>query len=680
MKRAHHLAIITLILAMIPAANALESGINQADFDKSVRFQDDLFLAVNGTWLKNTEIPADRSNFGAFSILEDLSQARTREIIEAAANTTSAKGSDAQKVGDLYKSFMDVARIESLGTKPLRTEMDKISALGSYDDLFQHFGYLATLGIQSPVAFYIGQDAKSSAENIAHLRQSGTFLPDRDYYLKDDPKSAEARKAYLAYIQTVLVLVGQTEAEARTAAQAILELETVLARAQRPRVELRNPEKNYNKMTVAKLFEIAPGFGWERYLKGQGAAQVTTVIVGQPEFIKAATETIRATPISVWKNYLTLRLVDTYAVALPAAFEKASFEFHSKALAGVPEDRPRWKKAAALIGGEGAGDFGVLGDIVGRLYVEKYFPPAAKARMEQLVQNLLTVYDRSISDLTWMSAETKIRAREKLAKYTRKIGYPEQWRDYSGLTIDPNDLIGNLLASHRVEHQRMLARLGKPVDRHEWHMTPQTVNAYYNPGFNEIVFPAAILQPPFFNALADDAVNYGGIASVIGHEVSHGFDDQGSQFDGDGNLKNWWTADDAAAFKSLTTKLGAQYNACEALPGKFVNGGLTMGENIADLSGQAIAFKAYQYSLGGKPAPVMDGFTGYQRFFLGWAQIWKRKYRENELAKRLLTDPHSPSQFRANVPSSNSDAFVEAFGLKPGDKLYKTPEERLKIW
>jgi len=675
----HTLALLASFLAS-SSLFALSSGIDLSHRDKNVRFQDDLYLAVNGTWLAKTEIPADRSNYGAFNALDDLSNERIRALIEACAAGTHPKGSDAQKVGDLYRSFMNEKQIESLGTKPLAGELKRLDSLATHDEVLLHLGYLAQLGVQGPFAFFVGQDDKDSTRHLAHLYQYGLALPDRDYYLKDDPKFLEARKAYRNAIESFLQLLGQDKVSAERDSAAILAFETRLAEAQWSKVELRNPEKNYNKMAVSELTKLAPDLKWNAYFTALGIDSLAEVNVCQPSFLSEAAKAFLSTPVETLRAYLKVRLVDNFSTALPAAFDKTSFEFHGKTLAGIPQDRPRWKKAVALISGDGAGDFGALGDVVGRLYVEKHFPSEAKTRMDQLVGNLLNAYRSSISELSWMTEETKVRALEKLSKYTTKIGYPTQWRDYSALQIDPNDLVGNLLASARLEYRRGLDKLGKPTDRNEWGMTPQTVNAYYNPGMNEIVFPAAILQPPFFNAEADDAVNYGAIGAVIGHEISHGFDDQGCQYDGDGNLRNWWTEADAKAFKEITTKLVAQFAAYEALPGKFVNGEFTLGENIADLSGVSIAFKAYKLSLADKPSSVIDGFTGEQRFFLGWSQVWRRKYRDAELAKRLLTDPHSPSQFRANGPIMNSDAFMQAFGVKEGDKLFKPAADRIRLW
>jgi predicted metalloendopeptidase len=443
---------------------------------------------------------------------------------------------------------------------------------------------------------------------------------------------------------------------------------------------MRNAEKRYNLFKISDLGQIGANTNWADFLDAAGVADIEEINVMTPDFFRALDSIIADTSVDTWKRYLRFHLIDSYAQMLSEDFVNAHFEFHDKTLAGIPEQKPRWKEGVAVVAGEGAGGFGALGEVVGRLYVEKYFPPENKARMDALVKNLLRAYSESIDELEWMTADTKARAHEKLAKIDTKIGYTDKWRDYSGLDVSADDLFGNIRNSNAVEYKRMIDKLGQPIDRTEWGMTPQTVNAYYNPTKNEIVFPAAILQPPFFNVDADDAVNYGGIGAVIGHEISHGFDDQGSKFDADGNLKSWWTPEDRAAFEALTKRLVDQYSEYEPMPGKNVNGQLTLGENIADLSGLSIAFKAYKLSLGGKPAPEIAGWTGDQRFFLGWSQVWRRKYRDAEMVKRLLTDPHSPSWYRANGPVTNIDAFYSAFDVKPGDALFKPVEERIRIW
>lgn len=679
MKLPAFCAISLALLTMGSAGTEIKSGLVKKNSDPAVRPQDDLYLAVNGEWLRSTEIPADKSNYGAFTALDDLSRNRIRTLIEEAAAKTHALGTDAQKVGDMYRSFMNEAQIEKLGLKPLTAEIGAIRGLKTKDEIARQFGYLLQVGVQTPFGFDVDQDKKNSREYIASLNQSGLGLPDRDYYLVDEPRFKEGRTAYSAYIEKLFSLAGKTPEDASKAAKGIVDLETRIAEAQWSRVDLRDPEKNYHRMPISGLTDASPKFPWAAFLAGLGLS-VQEIDLNQPSFAKAVGELLESASLETWKDYLELKLLDSYAIGLPAAFQKAHFELHGAAVAGIPQDKNRSDKAVDFIGGEGAGDFGILGDVVGKLYVEKYFPPEAKARMDQLVANLLHAFNEGIDDLTWMTAATKAKAKEKLSKYSTKIGYTEHWRDYSTLKISADDLIGNLIASRRYEYAFVVNKLGQPVDRSEWHMTPQTVNAYYNQSLNEIVFPAAILQPPFFDVAADDAVNYGGIGAVIGHEISHGFDDQGSRYDGDGNLKNWWTEEDQKAFQQLTQRLVAQYGAYEPLPGLHLNGSLTLGENIADLSGVAVAYRAYRLSLKGAQAPVVDGLTGEQRFFMGWAQVWQRKYRDAEMVKRIKTDPHSPSHFRAIGAPINSDAFAEAFGIKPGDKMYKAPEERIRIW
>ena len=666
-----------LLAAAMACVLSAESGLDKNGFDKEVRVQDDLFRAVNGTWLKDTEIPSDKSNYGSFSILADLSQQRIREIIENAAKGTHEKGSDAQKVGDFYKSFMDEEKAEELGASPIKSRLAEIEKIGSVSELIKHYGASNYIGVGSPIGMYVGQDAKDSTRYIAHVSQSGTSLPDRDYYLEDEERFLKARNALKSYI-TKLFLLAELPTDG--VAEKILDLETKLAKIQWSRVELRDAEARYNLFPVAEAAESMVNMDPREFFAAAGVGQITEVNVMTPSYFEGLDNLIGEVPLDVWKQHAMFKLLDSASPILSNDFVQAHFEFRSKELAGVPELKPRWKRGVEMVAGGGAGDFGSLGEVVGRLYVEEHFKPEAKARMEELVGNLVKAYEKSINDLAWMTDETKAKAQEKLSKFTTKIGYPNKWRDYSALEVDPNDLIGNVLNSSKVEYERMINKLGKPIDREEWGMTPQTVNAYYNPGKNEIVFPAAILQPPFFDATADDAVNYGGIGAVIGHEISHGFDDQGSKYDGDGNLKNWWSDKDRFEFKKLTQRLVDQYSEYSPLDGKNVNGELTLGENIADLSGLSIAYKAYKLSLDGATAPVIDDWTGEQRFFLGWSQVWRRKYRDAEMIRRLKTDSHSPSWYRANGPVVNIDVFHEAFGVKEGDALYKSPEERIRIW
>lgn len=650
------------------------SGIDAQAFEPSVRIQDDFYQAVNGKWLSETEIPADKSNYGSFTVLADLSEERIREIIENAAQTEAEPGSDAQKVGDLYESFMDEERINDLGVRAIADDLAAIDDLTALPQLATWLGNFQKRGFGAPLGFYVAQDSKKSTEYIVTLYQSGTSLPDRDYYLEDDPKYLEARDALKDYV-TKLFKLAMPETEAAAAAEIaekILALETKLATVQWEKVELRDAEKRYNRFTREKLASLTPDFDWQSFFTAAELEETGDVIVTAPSFFAGLNQIITETPIEIWRLYMKYNVLDASAPYVSQAFADAHFDFHSRALAGIPEQLPRWKRGVSLVEDS-------LGEVVGRLYVEKHFPPAAKARMQQLVENLLKAFEQSIDELTWMTDATKLKAKEKLAKFTVKIGYPDKWKDYSKLSIG-DDLISNVRNATYNEFRRNIDKLGQPIDREEWGMTPQTVNAYYNPGKNEIVFPAAILQPPFFNMEADDAVNYGGIGAVIGHEISHGFDDQGSKYDGDGNLNSWWTAQDRHAFEQLADRLVDQFSEYSPLPGKYVDGKLTLGENIADLSGLAIAHRAYRISLDGKEAPELDDWTGDQRFFLGWSQVWRRKYRDAEMMRRLLVDPHAPSWYRANGPVINIDAFYDAFNVQPDDALYRPKSERIKIW
>lgn len=664
------LFVLAVAAAVVPTAVfGAESGIDPSTFDTNVRIQDDFYRAVNGTWLNETDIPADKSNYGSFTVLADLSEQRIREIIEEAAASEHPQGSDAQKVGDLYRSFMNEERCEELGVGPVKDDLAAMGKLAAAD-LSEIWGAFEATGVGSPVAMYVGQDAKESTKYIVSFYQSGTSLPDRDYYLEDDPKYLEAREALKGYVTRLFQLAGMSS---DSVAETVLQLETQLAQVQWERTELRDAEKRYNKFSIEAIGKRTPHIDWDAYLTAAGVSDRGDIIVTAPSFFEGLDKIIADTPITAWRVYQQYRVLDDAAPLLSKDFVDAHFEFHSKALAGIPEQKPRWKRGVSVVEGS-------LGEVVGKLYVEKHFPPEAKARMEQLVANLIKAFEQSIDELTWMTDATKQRAQEKLSKFTVKIGYPNVWKDYSALEIDPLDLVGNVRRSAMTEHNRMIDKLGKPIDREEWGMTPQTVNAYYMPPKNEIVFPAAILQPPFFNMSADDAVNYGGIGAVIGHEISHGFDDQGSKYDGDGNLKSWWTPVDRQAFEAITKRLVDQFSEYSPLPGKYVDGKLTLGENIADLSGLAIAHKAYRLSLDGKEAPLIDRWTGDQRFFLGWSQVWRRKYRDAEMMRRLLTDPHAPSWYRANGPVINIDAFYDAFNVQPDDALYRPKEERIKLW
>ena len=657
----------------IKKGHTLAAGVATEYIDPSVRPQDDFYDYLNGKWMKTVEIPADKSSWGSFAKLRDDTLPQLRGIIEKSAAGKPAKGTDAQRIGDYYASFMDEAKLEQLGITPLNGELAKIAALKDKSELPALLAHLARIGVNVPYDFGIHQDNKDSTKYVADIYQSGLGMPDRDYYLKaDDAKLADAKAKYLTHVEKVLAMAGDKNAAAD--AKAIVDFETEIAKVQWTKVELRDPVKAYNKVALADMAKVAPDYDWSSYLQATGIAGKTTyVIVSQPTYLKGFAEISNKTPLDTWKAYLTMHLVDAYANYLNKAFVDERFDFYGKTLSGVKEMEPRWKRGVGAIERS-------QGEALGKLYVAQYFPPERKARMEALVKNLLAAYKQSIDKLDWMSPATKKEAQAKLAKFTPKIGYPNKWKDYSALVVKRDDLVGNVMRSRDVEYNRELNKLGKPIDRDEWGMTPQTINAYYNPEMNEIVFPAAILQPPFFDAKADDAVNYGGIGAVIGHEISHGFDDQGAQYDGDGNLRDWWTAEDHKNFKAKTQMLVNQYNQFEPLPGYHVNGELTLGENIADNSGLAIAYKAYKISLKGKKAPVIDGLTGEQRLYMGWAQVWRMKMREQQQIVQVKVDPHSPGQFRANGTLRNQPGFYDAFKVKQGDKMYLAPQDRVIIW
>jgi len=628
---------------------------------------------ANGGWLATTPIPADKSNYGMFTALGDRSEARTKEIILGASG---APGTESAKIADYFKSFMDEAAIEAKGISPIQPDLDKIAKIKDAKALLAAFAANARTFRTSPFVTIVGQDDKEPEQHIASIAQGGLGLPDRDMYDAKAKQFAAVRDGYKKYLATMLGMVGTKDAEKRAA--AIYALEEKIAAVHWTRVENRDPVKTYNKLTVAELQKLAPGIDWKLWLAGVGLTGQTAFNVNQPTAVAGIVKLIKGEPLAVWKDYLTAHLLTATAPYLSKKFVDTRFEMYGKTLSGTPENKERWKRGVDEI-------TAAMGEAVGKIYVEKYFTPATKARADALVQNLLVAMGQRLDALTWMSPETKAKAKDKLATYNPKIGYPKQWRDYSSLQIVAGDPVGNDLRAAAFEYDRRLAKLGKPVDRDEWGMTPMTVNAYYNPGLNEIVFPAAILQPPFFDANADDAVNYGGIGAVIGHEISHGFDDQGAQYDAKGALKNWWTKDDADKFKTATNMLVAQYGAycpvpaSDGKPAQCVKGELTLGENIADLAGLTVAYSAYKLSLKGKPAPVIDGLTGDQRFFLGWAQVWRRLYRDQELANRLVTDPHSPSEFRTSVVR-NLDGWYDAFKPEAKDALFLAPDKRVRIW
>jgi predicted metalloendopeptidase len=658
-----------------PRPAEIRSGIDLEYVDATVSPQDDLYRHLNGKWLATFQIPADKGSYGAFNAIEDATQEQLRTIVEdlqGSKGGPAAGDPDAQKIADLYASFMDETRLEGLGLAPLEAQFREIAALASKRDIPALIARFNLTDLGAPYDIGIDPDPKDSTRYAVSIGQSGLGLPDRDYYLKDDAKLKDARGKYAEHVEKMLAMAG--DADARGRAADILKLETAMAALQWTRVENRDPVKTYNKTALADLSKLMPRYGWQGYLVGSGLdGKVDYLIVRQPSYFSGLDQLIADTPLPVWRSYFKWHLLAAAAPFLSKAFVDERFAFSGTVLRGIPENRPRWKRALSLVNGS-------MGEAIGRLYVERYFPPESKARMESLVGTLLEAYRQDIATLDWMGPQTKQGAQAKLAKLVTKIGYPSKWRDYTALTIARDDLWGNVRRADEFEYRRNLAKLGSPIDRTEWDMNPQTVNAYYNPVMNEIVFPAAILQPPFFDATADDAVNYGGIVAVIGHEVSHGFDDQGSQYDADGNLRDWFTAEDHARFAAKTRALVAQYDAYEPVPGYHLNGQLTLGENIADNSGLALAYKAYRLSLGGKLPPEIDGLTGEQRFYLGWAQVWRGKTRENEELSRIKTDPHSPPAIRGTAPLRNQPGFYPAFAVKPGDGMYLAPEARVVIW
>ena len=651
---------------------ALASGIDKANIDLSVRPQDNFYSYVNGAWLNAHEIPGDKTAIGSFYDLRDEADDNVKAIIEELAATKNLKmGSDEQKVADLFRSFMDLDTRNTAGTAPVKTIFDDINGLKNKNDLATFFGENQKIGVGSPLAFYISVDAKDSTRYATHIWQSGLGLPDRDYYFNEAKRFAALREGYLAHIENIFNLAGLKNGKA--AAQTIMTLETKLAGFHWTKVESRDSTKRYNKFNVADLNTVTDSFNWAAYLAAQGVATQKDIIINQPSFIKGFGETFAATSLADWQTYLTFHTLSNFSSSLTTELTNENFDFYSKQLSGREEQRPLWKRGVAVVNDN-------LGEVIGKVYVGRHFKPEAKTRMTELVENLRDAYGASIDELDWMSEATKTAAHIKLASFEPKIGYPDKWEDYSALSIKNDDLVGNIIRSGTVAHQKELAKLGGPIDRQEWAMTPQTVNAYYNPTKNEIVFPAAILQPPFFNLAADDAVNYGGIGAVIGHEMGHGFDDQGSKYDSDGNMRNWWTDEDLAAFTMRADNLVAQYANYEVFDDLNVNGELTLGENIGDLSGVTIAYKAYKASLNGKEAPVIEGLTGDQRFFMGFAQIWRGKMVEKSLRNRVATDPHSPGEFRTLGALSNMPEFYSAFDVKVGDAMYIAPEKRVKIW
>jgi predicted metalloendopeptidase len=646
------------------AQKPVSSGVDSSSMDKAVRPQDDLFRHVNGAWLARTEIPADKSSYGAFDILIDKTQEDLRGILEnasKAANKTS--GSDAQKIGDFYESFINEARADEIGLQPLSAELATIDRIATRSDLARHFARMFKLNLTNPLIGYVESDAKQPGYDTLYVYQGGLGLPDRDYYIKDDPALKTYREKYLGFLGTILTLANHQSPE--ETAKQIYALESRLARSHWTNVESRDAVKTYNKVAVAELDKEFPGFDWATWTTELGIQGAPAVVIAQPSYVKAFAKAVNDVPVDQWKPYIRASLLNGFAPYLHKPMVDAEFGFYGQTLRGMKENEPRWKRGVDAVNRN-------LGEVLGKLYVERHFTPVAKARMEQLVANLQRAFKEGIDQLEWMSPPTKQQAQEKLARFRPKIGYPNTWRDYSRVEVVRDDLVGNLMRAYIAERQFQLAKVGKPIDPEQWSMTPQTVNAYNNPVRNEIVFPAAILQPPFFNLAADDAVNYGAIGVGIGHEMGHGFDDQGRHYDGTGELRDWWTAKDAEEYTRRAKLLVEQYNEFEALPGLHVNGELTLGENIGDLTGVVIAHRAYELSLAGQPAPTIDGMSGDQRFFFGFAQIWRGKERDDALRQKVM--------YRANAPVRNVPEFYSTFGVKEGDRMWLAPEKRTKIW
>jgi putative endopeptidase len=638
-------------------------GFDTSGMNQSLAPGDDFYGYANGTWDRNTQIPADKARYGMFNVLDDLSKERTRTIIEEQAKDPNSK------IGNAYESFMDEQAIEAKGLTPLRPWLNQIHGTASKGQLASLYAAADRLGVGIPYRMFVGQDRKASDRYALNVSQGGLGMPDRDYYLSNDPKLVDTKNKYLQHLTNMLTLAGEPNAAAR--ASAILDLETKIAQVHWTRAESRDANKTYNKLTLAQVRQLAPGFDFAALAKGIGA-NVNYVVVAQPSAFKGIAAVVAQTPLSVLKDQILVRSLDRYASFLPQKFDRENFAFFGTVLSGTPQQEPRWRRGVNFT-------VAALGDDVSRLYVARYFPPETKAAADQLVHNLIAAMNRRIDTLDWMSPETKAKAHAKLAAFTPKIGYPSQWRNMSGLVIKRGDLLGNAMRSARFEHAYQVGKLGGPIRRWEWGMTPMTINAYSNSTMVEIVFPAAILQPPFFDPHADAAVNYGGIGAVIGHEMSHQFDDQGAKYDLHGNLVDWWTPGDSKEFHSRLDKYEAQINSYEPLPGMHVNGKLTMGENVADLAGLTVAHDAYIASLNGAAPPVIGGMTADQRFYLGWAQVWRCKDREPALRQQLLTDPHSPCPVRTDVVR-NMDPWYQAFGVKPGQKLYLAPADRVRIW
>jgi putative endopeptidase len=647
-------------------------GFDTANLDKTCKPCDDFYQFAMGGWMKANPIPPEYSTFGSFTRLADQNQQNLRNILEDAAKAKAAPGSNEQKIGDFYAGCMDTAAIDAAGTKPLEPELMRIANVKNIADLQAEAEHLHGMGVNAFFRFTSRQDLKDSTVVIGAASQGGLGLPERDYYLKDDDKSRQLRDAYVKHIGNMLGMLGDSADQSAAEAAAILKIETALATASTKNTDLRDPEKNYHMMTLADLRTLTPNFSWEAYFKAAGHPDLKQINVGQPEFFKALDAQLAATPLDDWKIYLRWHLLNTAAQALPEKFVAEEFDFRGKTLTGAKEIQPRWKRCAQATDR-------ALGEALGQVYVQRYFPPESKARALEMVHNLIAALRDDLQTISWMGPATRAQATAKLQAFAVKIGYTDKWRDYSSLKIDRSSYLQNGFRAATFEAARRLDKIGKPVDRTEWGMTPPTVNAYNNSAMNEIVFPAGIMQPPFYDPKADDAVNYGGMGAVIGHEITHGFDDQGSKFDANGNLSDWWTADDRKNFDERASCVEKQFDGYEVEPGLHQNGKLVLGESIADLGGLAIAYAAYEKSLEGKPRPKdIDGFSPEQRFFLGWAQVWGANQRPEAARLQTKTNPHPLSRFRGNGPPSNLAIFAKAFGCKKGDAMVR--EQACKIW
>ncbi len=667
-------AILTFTLLFNSQSAEQTKPIDPANMDTSVKPGDDFYQYANGKWIELNPIPADESRWGSFEECIERSRRALHELMENAARQSDApKGSPTQMVGDFYASAMDEERVERDGAKPLDDEMKRIAAIASATDLQDAMAHFQTMGMHVPFALYADQDAKQSTEVIVEIGQSGLGLPDREYYTDKDESLTKMRGQYVAHVARMFELLGDEKSAAAAQAATILAIETQLANASLTRVQRREPEANYHKRPYEKLAELTPNISWDRLYEGMGIADRRAVNVEQPDFFAQLNTMMKSVPIADWKTYLRWHLLNHSASLLNKAFVEEDFAFNAQILTGAKELKPRWKRVLALV------DHGIP-DAVGQLYVAKYFSPDAKANALRLVGNLRAELRERIQKLDWMSAVTKTQALRKLDAFTVKIGYPDTWRDYASLVIDRGPTILNALRVRQFEFRRNIKKLGQPVDRGEWHMSAPTVNAYYNQSLNEIVFPAAILQPPFFDAKADDAVNYGGIGAVIGHEMSHGFDDKGRKSDADGNLKDWWTPEDVKNYEARSSVVQKQFDDYVAIDAMHINGALTLGENIADLGGVSIAYGALQKALEGKPREKIDGFTPEQRFFLSYAQVWRNSIRPQALKMRLRTDPHSPGRFRCNGPLSNLKEFMQAFDIKEGEPMARPADQRVRIF